>query len=138
MEIHPVLERIERGEITVDQALRELRGPKSGERLGGFPLWLRIGVAEGGGKYLRIRLPLFLIGPLFLALVFVSLAILLTLGLVLLALLLVLQPKAGKLLRRGLVFVVPACLVLVRLSFTGRGAGVELMDGEHAVVVRLE
>ena len=28
----------------------------------------------------------------------------------------------------------PACLVLMHLSFTGRGAEVELMDGEHAEI----
>jgi len=131
------LERLDRGEITVEGALKELKEARSREKLGGFPIWFRLRIA-GGGKGIRMRLPMFLIGPLFLALMLLSLALLFSLGLVVLAILAIVRPEAGRWLKKGLSLTVPACLALMHLFFAGRGAGIEATDGEDGIVVRLE
>lgn len=128
-----LLERIDRGEITVKEALEA----RSREKLGGFPLWFRLKMA-GGGRGIRIRLPMFLLGPIFLALILVSLTLLFSFGLVVLAILMVVRPRAGKWLKKGLGLTVPACLSLMQLLLAGRGAGIGATDGEDGIVVRLE
>lgn len=131
-----ILDQIARGKLSVDQALSALRRPgtvvqRNAER-DWFPLWLRIVISEGGGRGIRLRIPLFLIVPLALT-VFLLLLPLLLITLLVLTLIL-----RGRIAPHILRFIVPISMAMVQLCFCGRGAGVEVVDGENEVIVRLE
>ena len=131
-----ILEQIAQGEISVDQALSALKRPgavvrRTAEREW-FPLWLRIVVSKGDGKGIRLRIPLFLIAPLALALFLVFLPLLL------IALFVLVFALRGRAAHHILRFIVPISMAMVQLCFCGRGAGVAVIDGEDEVIVRLE
>jgi len=131
-----ILDQIARGELSVDQALSALKRPgvvvrRTADREW-FPLWLRIVISEGDGKGIRLRIPLFLIAPLALAL------FLLFLPLLLIALFILTLTLRGRIAPHILRLVVPISMAMVQLCFCGRGAGVEVIDGEDEVIVRLE
>ena len=131
-----ILDQIARDKLSVNQALSALRRPgtvvqRNTEREW-FPLWLRIVISEGGGKGIRLRIPLFLVFPLALA-IFLLLLPLLLITLVVLALTL-----RGRVAPHVLRLIVPTFMAMVQLCFHGRGAGVEVIDGEDEVIVRLE
>jgi len=131
-----ILDQIARGELSVDQALSALKRPGAVVRRDAdrewFPLWLRIVISEGDGKGIRLRIPLFLIAPLALAL------FLLFLPLLLIALFVLTLTFRGRIAPHILRLVVPISMAMVQLCFCGRGAGVEVIDGEDEVIVRLE
>lgn len=131
-----ILEQIARGECSVDQALSALKRPvpmvrRKPEREW-FPLWLRIVISEGGGKGIRLRIPLFLIAPLALAL------FLLFLPLFLIALFVLMFTLRRPIAHNVLRLIVPISVAMAQLCFCGRGAGVEVVDGVDEVIVRLE
>ena len=131
-----ILEQVTQGELSVDQALSALEDPKSMVRRDAerewFPLWLRIVISEGGGKGFRLRIPLFVIVPVALAL------FLLFLPFVVIALAIVQVKFRKPVLHYALQFIVPISMAMVQLCFCGRGAGVEVIDGDDEVIVRLE
>ena len=131
-----ILDQIAQGELSVDQALSALKRPEAVVRGTAdrewFPLWLRIVISEGDGKGIRLRIPLFLIAPVALAL------FLLFLPLLLIALFVLTCTLRGRIAPHLLRLVVPISMAMVQLCFHGRGAGVEVIDGESEVIVRLE
>ena len=149
-----ILDQIAQGKLSVDQALSALRRPGavvqvrtaetrrtskrkvfsacSAPLRWDYPLWLRIVISEGGGKGIRLRIPLFLIVPLALT------VFLLSLPLILIALFVLTLTLRGRIAPHILRLIVPVSMAAVQLCFHGRGAGVEVIDGEDEVIVRLE
>ena len=132
-----ILDQIAQGELSANQALSALKRPgeamvrRNAEREW-FPLWLRIVISEGGGKGIRLRIPLFLVLPLALT------VFLLSLPLILIALFVLTLTLRGRVAHHILRLIVPISMAMAQLCFCGRGAGVEVIDGEDEVIVRLE
>jgi hypothetical protein len=131
-----ILDQIAQAKLSVDQALSALRRPgtvvQGNDERDWFPLWLRIVISEGGGKGIRLRIPIFFVLPLVLA------VFLLLLPLLLIALLVLTLTLRGRVASHIPRLIVPISMAMVQLCFCGRGAGVEVIDGEDEVIVRLE
>ncbi len=131
-----ILDQIAQGKLSVNRALRALKRPgavvqRNAEREW-LPLWLRIVISEGGGKGIRLRIPLFLIAPLALT------VFLLSLPLILIAMSVLALTHRRRVAPHILRLIVPISMAMVPLCFCGRGAGVEVIDGDDEVIVRLE
>ncbi|MSS70202.1 MAG: hypothetical protein EXS64_01805 [Candidatus Latescibacteria bacterium] len=120
-----VLSAIERGELSVAQGVKALRTPAKRRRRAWLPLWFRV-VVVSHGRGVRLAIPLFIVGPLCLAL-FVAL-----LPLAVLAVALVSIRRRGVLGHFiqgiGLLNALTATLLL-----HGRGAGVHVKDQDSEI-----
>lgn len=122
-----VLSAIERGELSPAQAVKALQTAAPHRRRGRtwLPLWFRVAVVSHG-RGVRLVIPLFIIGPLCMAL-FVALLPLVTIAVALISI------RKRAVLGYFLRGIGVLCALTTTLLLHSRGAGVHVKDGEDEI-----
>jgi len=128
-----VLKAIEDGRMSVKQGLKALRKgsvPKGFLRGEWLPLWLRINISRKGGRGFRLKIPLFIIGPLFMILILVLFPLLVVI-------IFVYGLKNKELSYKLLSLTLPAYALIGVVIFKSRGAIIEVRDENSEVFIAL-